>query len=169
MFIAVALLFFVDPCHLVFLRKRAGVFLSFVLVLFSAPYFKFDYILIDMLHTLDLGVTAKLAATSIARLLQHQKLGNTKTKGFCQGLREFNKLLKQHISAESKRYRQQMKGSLTCVHQISLQMLGLGSSLTAAPMLKGSGVEVRHVLSLCIRVFASTWGPYPVAGSCSQP
>ena len=140
-----------DPCTIVFFRKRVGVFLKFIPLLLSAPFFKFEYILLDILHSLDLGVTARLVAYCIVLLLKHGKYGNADNRtGFLQGLRSFNRSMRVYASGERKRCRRQLKGSFTCFNTITLSMLGLKKSLNARPMMKGRGIEVRHILPFCI-------------------
>ena len=110
--------------------------------------------MLDILHTLDLGVTARLAAVSIVRLLETGKLGTPRTRqGYVSGLRILNRSMKAFVSSMSKQYRVKVKGPYSCFSKVTLGMLGLSTNLSAKPLLKGKGVEVRHVLPFCIEQF----------------
>ncbi len=150
------------PCALVFFRTHPRVFLKFVPLLVSIPFFRIEYLTQDILHTLDQGVTAKLAATAIQLLLRHGKFGNQNSRlGFAHGLRAFNQHLKAYASARRREYHRLGKGSFATFHRLTLHMLRLQSNTTASPMLLGKGAEIRHLLPLCISLVKRHFAEIP--------
>ena len=142
-----------NPCKLVFFRRREDVFLNFVPLLFSIPFFRFEYLIHDVLHALDQGVIAKLAGDTIQRLLQHKILCTVVSKpGYLRGLQKLNAELRQYVSIRRKEYQLRRKGRFSTFSRITLGMLGLKKSLKKGAMLQGKGIEIRHLLPFCIKI-----------------
>jgi hypothetical protein len=140
-----------DPASLFFFRRKASVFLNFIPLLFSAPFFRFEYIAHDVLHTLDLGVAARLVGATLQGLLRHGAFGNRSSKaGFLAGLRVLNRSLHDYILEQGRVYRARLKGAFSCCRRLTLGMLGLSKTLNAKATLKAKGIEVRHMVGFCI-------------------
>jgi len=131
-----------------FFRAHPSRMFAFISELFAIPFFRFEYLTIDILHTLDLGVTQRVAGTALQRLLACKRaLHNEATKhGFQTGLRHFNVQLRQYYNrANRERRLEGRSGSLTQIQMLTMRMLGFHKSLSATKCdLKCKGAEMRH-------------------------
>jgi len=115
-----------------------------------------------VLHTLDQGVTAKLAGDTIQRWLKQECLVVSKP-GYLRGLQKLNAELRKYVARGRKDYRCRRKGRFTTFSRITLGMLGLKKSINKSAMLQGKGIEIRHLLPFCIEILQKRAAKVPKA------
>ena len=106
---------------------------------------KLEHLMIGDLHTLDLGVTARIIGTIFIRVLQKgTKFSNARTKsGMEQGVRSLSLALRKHRFVRSSLRKR--KAGDSQLSRITLKMLQY-SSAGSAGHLKAKGLETRSTL-----------------------
>ena len=132
-----------DNVELVFNRFVEGSVATHVSVLFAIPGFRFEYMMLDSLHTLDLGVAQRLSGEVIHKMLKKGILGHTQTVvGYRRGLCKLSRQLKQfykdyaNMLGPARRFNR--------VGRVTLKMLGLHKNMSKTANLNIKGGEGRH-------------------------
>lgn len=134
------------PWSFVFWRKVPGVNIGFHAQLMRAPGMQYEFLMIDILHFLDLGVTPRLVGYILFGCLKKGILyGNEKSiVGIKHGLVKMNAELRGWYRARLKQLRL-VGGSISVIGKITLKMLTV-AALKDHGHLKAKGIECRHAL-----------------------
>jgi hypothetical protein len=134
------------PFTLHFWRKLKDVPLRFPVYIMFFPGAKHEYLMLDDLHNLDLGVSARLCGVGIMRALKLGVFGNDGTKqGLTCGLRVLNAKLREYYKTENRRRRQLSQSKLTTHSGLKLTSLQF-KTLSSKGHLNGKGNEVRDIV-----------------------
>ena len=141
---------------LVFFRKHDDVPITFVSPLWAIEGLRIHHLTCDILHVLDLGVTARTSGEICKRMLEAQVYGNANTEaGRVQGLQALNRRLRRYYRAKDRKSRKRCTRRPCYVNRIALKMLGLASAWSNRPHLKVKGAESRdafpHFASQAVR------------------
>ena len=140
------------PANLVFFRKHPEVWFTFFPTLFQFPYFRFEYLMLDTLHMLDLGVTARLIGTALQRLLsQGMSAGASTKRSMLRGLVTLNIDMRAYYLRQ-RRHARLHRQQISSIDHLTLKMLGIRKNINATPTLKAKGAETRHLLPFVIEL-----------------
>ena len=141
-----------ETVELAFWRKSPEVPFKFWPAVMSVLGFRLEYLMLDVLHMLDLGVTARLSGHIVHCVLQDgTKFRNKNTvEGWKQGLVLLNRSLRAWYRNVQRELRAAETNRLiTMVGKVTLNMLSLGKKRDVAT-LKAKGAESRHFLPFAI-------------------
>jgi hypothetical protein len=134
------------PFTLHFWRSLNDVPLRFPVYIMFFPGAKHEYLMLDDLHNLDLGVSARLCGVGIMRALKQGVFGNACTEhGLKAGLRVLNEKLRVYYKKENRRRRQLRQSKLTTRSGLKLTSLQF-TNLSSKGHLNGKGNEVRDMV-----------------------
>jgi hypothetical protein len=140
------------PFALTFWRRVPGIDFAFLSPIFLVRGFRHEYLMVDDLHCLDLGVCARLAGHCMIQILKYTRLfKNDATQlGMERGVRRLSASLKKWYSLRAQRGRK--KVSRVC--RVTLKMLGYLKARHTGNF-KAKGNETRHILPFCLRLMRS--------------
>ncbi len=169
-----------DPCVLTFFRRQQDVPFQFISPLMRSPDFKIEYVMVprilcsqpkphlcyvcrtschahcraqvDIMHTLDLGVAAKLLGEAIVRLLKcGVAFGTPKTKhGEDRALAKFNRELQVYYCEKQKELRAHSLNLISTVSKVTWKVL----LLSGRPHLRLRAAETRHMVPFVLQLLA---------------
>jgi hypothetical protein len=123
-----------------FFRRNKEVPLLFVSPLFAVPGFKYEHLLADALHTIDLGAAAQLAGVAIVRLMKANVFGPSSTVvDRKSALSKITVGLWRYYRREQRQVR---GGKLSTIRRLTLGMLNAKQHLKK-PFLKAKGAASR--------------------------
>ena len=149
------------PFELRFWRDHENFPYRHAMYMLHWPAVRYEYLTLDDLHNLDLGVTSRLAGTVMVQCLKEGKrYGNSSTEtGLKKGITYLSVELRQFYSASRKKARRKAKRTvrkargISCIGKITLSMLSWKNQ-SSTGHLKCKGGEARDVLPFVVKLAA---------------
>ena len=136
----------------VFWRRFVDVPFAFISAVLRITGVRKEYIMMDDLHMIDLGVAPTIAGECLVATIKSGVLGNACTElGMEVGLRRLNVELRAFTLLQRARYRQAGR-QMNRIGRLTLKMLKV-DNLTSKGRLKAKGSETRDIMPFVYETF----------------
>ena len=141
------------PWHIVLWRRIPGVHFNFFACIMQVPGMRFDYIMLDTLHFLDLGVSQRLIRHVVNAVLKDGiKFGNDGTEvGAKKGMLALSCELRQWYCQRQRQLRIKGKHSISTVGKVTLKMLSF-TAMYKTGHFKAKGSECKHLMPFMLKL-----------------
>jgi hypothetical protein len=155
------------PATLLFFDSDGNHGLNFVCPMFAVAGFSIEYLHLDVMHVLDLGVSQYVAGLVFRRLIENNFARSTQRTA---DLKRFDNL--HHLRRRMRSYYKTLKrprGTMSAIGRLTLLMLGK----LKEPRLKAKAAETRNIIPLLTQLcaensgFLGEHGPY-LAAACTE-